>query len=260
MRRNRFESYGSDLMKMFGSFGVFLFGVAVALVFAGCPAGKKTTEPRPVDESPEPEYSVEHVQEEEPGDGLQIEGMLGTIDERVVSREFARKNYDIEQCILGNVRAMPYVNGNMNFHFDVDAEGVVTVKVLENTIGNHLVEECLLKVAESLDFGKPKGGSAKVDYPLSIPARGDAPETWAASRVRKEIKRNMRAINKCKKNGEPNDFTLYFYILPGGRMTSLGVFARNGVPDGFASCVFDALKDVTFPDTFGNVAKVEYKF
>lgn len=247
-------------MKLFGSLRFLLFSAAAILVSAGCPAGKGTNEPRPVEETPEPVSRVEHVQEEETGDGLQIEGMLGTIDERAVSRAFAGKNYDIEQCILGNVRAMPYVNGNMSFHFDIDADGKVTVKVLENTIGNHEVEECLLKVAESLDFGKPKGGSAKVDYPLSIPDRGNTPETWSGSRVRKEMKANRRAVNNCKKSGEPNAFTLYFYILPGGRMTSLGVFAQNGVPAGFASCVFDVLKDVTFPDTFGNVAKVKYKF
>ena len=198
--------------------------------------------------------------QEEKKDDVQIEGLLGTIDEQVVANAFAKKRYQIEQCILGHVRAMTYVTGKMNLHFDVAADGTVTVKVLDNTVGNYKVEECLLKLAKTLHFGKPKGGKAKVDYPLSIPSRGTPHVTWGKGKVKKEVRSKRRAIKKCRKGRRPKKFTLHFYVLPGGRMTSLGVHAKKGVPSGFAACVFNALKGVTFPDTFGKVAKVTYKF
>lgn len=244
-----------------------------ALLCWGCNNNKKTAQPRPAGETEdvgggessghglgEENKGAEEGGGEEVEEELKVEGLLGTIDEQAVAKAFSKKSYEIEQCILGNVKAMPYVMGKMDLHFDVASNGDVTVKILENTIGNYKVEECLFKIASSLHFGKPKGGKAKVGYPLSIPHRGTPHEKWGKSKVRKEMRSNRRAIKKCKKGGKPRSFSLHFYVLPGGRMVSLGVHADNGVPPGFAACVFDALKNVTFPDTFGKVAKVKYDF
>ena len=155
---------------------------------SGSSGGKETKKPRPADG--EGGYKEGHLGagagvgsrtpgeqdtgggQEENKDDVQIEGLLGTIDEQVVANAFAKKRYQIEQCILGHVRAMTYVTGKMNLHFDVAADGTVTVKVLDNTVGNYKVEECLLKLAKTLHFGKPKGGKAKVDYPPLDPQPG----------------------------------------------------------------------------------------
>ena len=161
---------------------------------------------------------------------------------------------------MNHARAMTYLTGKMKFKFEVDTDGTATVKVLKNNLGHHEVENCLLQVAQSLRFGKPKGGKARVSYPLDVPHRGTPHITWGKARVRAEIRSKRRAIKKCRRRGKPRHFTLHFYILPGGRLISLGAHAKNAVPSGFAACVFNVLKNVSFPDPLGKVAKVEYSF
>lgn len=193
------------------------------------------------------------------GDDMQVSGMMGTIDEAAVAKAFRSKRYAIESCILDHARPMTYLTGVMNFQFEVMPSGTIHLKVLDDTVGNFQVEECLLGVARSLKFGRPKGGKVKIAYPLQIPARGTPHQTWGRSRVRPKIHSQRSKILACRRQGRPRHFTLHFYVLPGGKMISLGVFAPKGVPDGFARCVFDVLKNVDFPDPLGKVAKVRYR-
>jgi len=195
-----------------------------------------------------------------PGDDMQVSGMMGTIDEAAVAKAFRSKRYSIESCIMDHARPMTYLTGVMNFQFEVLPSGTVHLKVLDDTVGNFQVEECILGVARSLKFGRPKGGKVKITYPVQIPARGTPHQTWGRSRVRSKIRSRRSKILACRRHGRPRHFTLHFYVLPGGKMISLGAFGIKGLPDGFAQCVFDALKDVDFPDPLGKVAKVRYRF
>lgn len=259
-------------------FGTAMWVLFFAVISCGGGAGKKGTQPaRPTAQTTDDTAAVGDGQGYQPSgpdgaeagdegqyagkkEGLQVKGLLGTIDEQTVARAFSRKRYQIEQCIMKHARAMTYLTGKMKLKFEVDTDGSVTVKVRENNLGHYEVEDCLLKVARSLSFGKPKGGKARVTYPLDVPHRGTPHVKWGKARVRGQIRAKRRAIKKCRRRGRPRHFTLHFYVLPGGRMISLGAHAKKGVPPGFAACVFNALKNTSFPDPLGKVAKVKVRF
>lgn len=220
--------------------------------------GPASTEPsRPADT---PAETKPDRGESRPKEDVEISGLAGTIDEEAVSRAVKRKSYEIESCVLTHARPMTYVTGDMQFKFEVAVDGSVKVVLLKNNVGNYQVEECILAVVRGLRFGKPKGGKVVVNYPLSLPHRGTTHVVWGKVRVRSAIRSKDRAIRACRQSGHPRKFTLNFYVLPGGRVVSLGVFSAKGVPSGFAACVLNAVKDVSFPDTLGKVAKVEYSY
>lgn len=192
------------------------------------------------------------------GEDMEVSGLGGTIDEAAVARAFDRKKYEIEQCVLGKAKAMTYLEGTLNFRFTVFPDGRIQLHVLDDDLGNFEVESCLEQVVRSIKLGRPKGGKVKISYPLRIPNRGTPHVSWGASRVRRVLRPLRRKLKACKT--VRRKVTLHMYILPGGRLISLGAASSKGVESDVARCAFEALRDVQFPDPLGKVVKVRYSF
>jgi len=193
------------------------------------------------------------------GDDMEVSGLGGTIDEAAVAKAFDRKKYEIEQCVLGKARAMTYLEGTLNFRFTVFPNGRIELDVLDDDLGNFQVEACLERVVRSIRLGRPKGGKVQISYPLRIPNRGTDHVSWSASRLRRVLRPLRRKLRACRRGGR-RKVTLHMYILPGGRLISLGAFSDRGLEIDVARCAFDVLGEVQFPDPLGKVVKARYSF
>ncbi len=193
-------------------------------------------------------------------DGLEVRGLGGQLDEQALRKAFRAKAYDIERCILGLAKPMTWLDGTMTFTFDVWPSGRHRIRLADSDLGHYQVEACLWKVVRTVRLPRAKGGKAKGRYPLHVPNRGTPHVVWKASRVRRVMRSRRRAVLSCRRGRRPRHFVVTMYILPGGRLGASGVFAKGGLPEGFAACVHDKLKGAAFPDTFGKVVKVRYRF
>ncbi len=193
-------------------------------------------------------------------DGLEVRGLGGQLDEQALRKAFRAKAYDIERCILGLAKPMTWLEGTMTFVFEVWPDGRRRIRLADSDLGHYQVEACLWKVVRTVRLPRAKGGKAKGRYPLHVPNRGTPHVVWKASRIRRVMRGRRRAVLACRRGRRPRHFVVTMYILPGGRLGASGVFAKGGLPEGFAACVHEKLKNAPFPDTFGKVVKVRYRF
>jgi TonB family protein len=91
----------------------------------------------------------------------------GELDEgeikKVISKNLGRFRY----CYDRELHPSPTLKGKVVVRFVIAPSGNVTkASIASSSLGNKNVEACVLKVAGSLVFPKPEGGSVVASYPL----------------------------------------------------------------------------------------------
>jgi len=191
---------------------------------------------------------------------IQVEGLRGTIDAEAVEKRFAEKTSALAACRAPYQR-LAYVSGELKLFFKIGLDGAPTLVVLESsTLGNQPAEACVVGVAKSLRFPKPKGGVAEVRFGMALGGGGMEPKEWASTKVSSAVGPKLTTVTACRQGGKPRKFTATWYVLPGGNVASVGVAAEEDLPAGFGACVVKAISAITMPDPLGEVAKVAYEF
>ncbi len=192
---------------------------------------------------------------------VQISGLMGQIDASAVEKAFENHMNQVRACRRDNLGSFKYVGGTVQFFFVIGMDGVPTKVVLEKSqLGRYPLEACLIKVAKSLKFVKPKGGKAEVRYSMELAADGAEAKDRDASWVHKTMRRVKGAILACRQGMRPSKFSVTFYVLPQGKAQTAGVASTEDIPDGFGACVTKVITRTTWPDPLGEVARVTVDF
>jgi hypothetical protein len=233
--------------------------VALAALSPACGPKPDPERPRARPEGPrEPERREADRPRERPD--IEVEGLRGTIDVEAVEKKFAEKTSELAAC-RAPYRRLAYVSGELKLFFKIGLDGAPTVVVLESsTLGNHAAEACVVGVARALRFPKPKGGVAEVRYGLSLGGGGMEPKAWESTKVSSAVGPKLTTVTSCRQGGVPRRFTATWYVLPDGKVASVGVAAEESLPAGFGLCVAKAISAIKMPDPLGEVAKVAYEF
>ena len=194
-------------------------------------------------------------------DEPQISGLMGTIDAEAVEKAFEAKMNDVRACRRNHLSGLGFVGGKVQYFFKIGMDGVPIKVVLEQSeLGHHPLDACLTKIAKSLKFVKPKGGTAEVRYSFELAAERTEAKPWAASKIAKKMRAKKRAIKACRVGGKPAKFSVTFHILPQGKAKTAGVASPEDLPDGFAACVAKVVAGTTWPDPLGEVVRVTTDF
>jgi len=194
-------------------------------------------------------------------DGIQIKGLMGTIDANAVDKAFTAKRRAVAACRRQHIGNLSYVGGDVQLFFKIGMDGVPISVVLEKSeLGHHEMEACIVGVAKSLKFVKPKGGVAEVRYTMTLANNGTDAKAWDADKAKKTLKGKRGALRACRKAGKPAKFTLTFYVLPGGKVKTVGVASLEDLPAGFAACVAKVVTAQTYEDPLGTVARATYAY
>jgi len=238
--------------------------VVAALVAGGCGPKEETHKPRSGNDSAAGTNGgggAEVPPPRRPGDGIQISGIKGTIDARAVERALGKKTRAVEACRNKHIGSLSYVGGEITFFFEIGMDGVPTkVFVEKSQLGHWQMEACILGVAKSLRFVKPKGGKAEVRYTMALANNGTDAKDWDADKAKPTLRKKRGALRACRKGGQPKGFTLTFYVLPGGSVKTVGVTSSKPLPAGFAACVAKVVRALTFDDPLGSVARATYEY
>lgn len=238
--------------------------VVAALVVGGCGPKEETNKPRPGNDDVTAGTNSGGGAEPPPSrrpDGIQISGIKGTIDARAVEKALGKKTRDVESCRNKHIGSFSYVGGDITFFFEIGMDGVPTKVFLEKSqLGHWQMEACILGVAKSLRFVKPKGGKAEVRYTMALANNGTGAKDWDADKAKPTLRKKRVALRACRKGGQPKAFTLTFYVLPGGSVKTVGVASSGPLPAGFAACVAKVVQAQTFDDPLGSVARATYEY
>ena len=232
-----------------------LLGAAITTPACGPKAGPDR--PRARTEAPREAERRDVPRERE---DVQVEGLRGTIDTEAVEKRFAEQTSELAAC-RAPYKRLAYVSGEVKLFFKIGLDGTPTTVVLESsTVGNHEAEACVVGVAKALRFPKPKGGVAEVRYAMGLGGGGMEPKEWASTKVSSKVGPKLTTVLACRQGGVPRRFTATWYVLPGGKVASVGVAAEADLPAGFGACVVKAITAIRMPDPLGEVAKVAYEF
>ncbi len=238
--------------------------VVVALGVGACGPQEETNKPRRSNGNADVGTTGGNHTEPPPPrrrDGIAITGLKGTIDAVAVEKALGKKRRDVAACRRKHIGSLSYVGGDVTLFFVIGMDGVPTKVVLEKSqLGHWQMEACILGVARSLTFVKPKGGKADVRYTMSLADNGTEAKNWEADKAKPTLKKKRRALRACRKGGLPKSFTLTFYVLPGGSVKSVGVASTEALPAGFAECAAKVVAAQTFADPLGSVARATYEY
>jgi TonB family protein len=235
-------------------------GLTLTWGSAGC-GGKSSAGPRePVAE--EDEDSGSEPEEEEPDDGLQVEGLRGRLEPEDIQKGVEPHAQAIDDCFSQNRGKRRWLGGSVELAFTVEAEGAVqSVHMNHSTLGAWPVERCLLEVGRTMTFGKPKGGpTAEFTLPLLFEAR-TPPDDWDEARSGAEVARYEAGLAECSQAGAaPASAKITLYAGTRGQVQSVGFASSAPLDEAWASCVEQKILTWMVSDPKGRIARLTFAY
>lgn len=230
--------------------------MCVGLLVMACGGTAKKEVLRPPAET---RASSERERPAEPEDEeLEVEGLLGTIDMSDVQPILSRRADALVACYEEESGLPPYVGGQIELKFRVNRDGSLKhVQVAEGNLGAWPVEKCLLGVARSLTFPRPRGGEAEFRFPLEFSGRGSV-AVMNEDQARRELSGKLREWATCPGAEDvPMEVQLTVYVGAHGAVTSAGLTALGAepFPDAWADCAVAKAMAWTLSDPRGRIVK-----
>jgi hypothetical protein len=197
-------------------------------------------------------------EEEVVDDGVEIEGLMGTLSSAEISRMLEPRMQRFAQCFSSRYGELELVGGEIELAFRVARDGsVLWVIPHASSIGDRITERCLLDAARSSRFPEPHGGEAEFRYPLAFDPPEDVrpPLNWDESRVSDQVATQARTVRSC--GSGPVSVTVY--IGRGGDVMAAGVATTDPEHADALDCVADAVREWTMPDPGSYPAKVTFE-
>lgn len=229
--------------------GAFVLAIAVA----GC------AHEAPPPPAPAPIRVAAPAPKEDDGDGMKLSGTLGTLGDDEIAGPFQRAWDDITRCYDQASATNPYLGGKIALKLRVGKTGdPERVFISESTFGNYGAERCVLEIARTLHFAKPRGGAAaEFSYPIEFRARRPV-TAWDGGRVSPSVARHKHDVTSCESQSPgapPPALMLTVYVAPGGKVTSAGLSADAPLDDHFANCLVQKTRAWRLDDPLGKIAK-----
>lgn len=202
------------------------------------------------------------IGDEEPDDGLQVEGLRGRIDTYDIQQGVEPHAQAIDDCFTQNRGKRRWLGGQVELAFQVGAEGQVeSVHVSQSNLGAWPVERCLLEVARGMTFVKPKGGpTAEFTLPLAFASR-TPPDDWDEARSGAEVAPHEDALAACSESGTPPQVaTVTLYVGTRGQVQSVGFASGGPVDEAWAACAEQTMLGWTLTDPRGRIVRLVFPF
>jgi hypothetical protein len=226
------------------------------LLAAGCPGGGKKTVTSPTSQ---PVADEPDAGEEDPGDGVAVEGLLGTLSQSQIEPVLDKESARLAACYADNVGGLKYVSGQIQLKFRVAADGSVKrVQLAEGDLGSWAIEKCLLKIARTMTFPKPRGGEAEFSFPIEFPAARSV-EVLPPEEAGAELEPVLGQLDDCVESGmQPSAVRVTVYVGPGGKVTSAGfaTAAEEPFTDEWADCAQRSAMRWKLTDPRGRIVRL----
>lgn len=236
-------------------------GAALALAAVAC--GGKSAPPAAPAEPAAKRVPVE----DEVDDGLELSSSRGRMDPAVVEAGIAPHKEALGDCYMSRVAGRRWLGGRVSLHWDIQGDGTISaVKLAESTLGAWPIEKCLIDLARTAAFGKPRGGAdADFSIPLEFLPTGKV-DVWDEDQSLRAVGGQVAKLDACAKAKNvkgpmPDDVTITVYIGPAGKAQSVGFSSPASViEDAWAECAEKAAMAWRLPDPKGTVAKIAVRY
>lgn len=194
----------------------------------------------------------------EPNDGLAVEGLLGTLGRDEIQQGLEPRMDLFAGCFDQRSRAVSMIGGRVDLAFRVAIDGSVRIVHLRSsTVGDRETERCVLSVARSAKFPRPRGGEAEFAWPLELDPPGHVrpPLSWEPAQVESVVaKESADVLATCGAAGAK----VTVYIGRGGKVITAGASIDEADSDAILDCVVERVSGWMLPDPGSYPAKVTF--
>ncbi|WP_394830166.1 AgmX/PglI C-terminal domain-containing protein [Pendulispora rubella] len=274
---------------------------AFAILFVGCGLAHcgGSALPRPREQQPAPEVSsaIAVAPSPEPERAMRVEGQLGSIEPGAVDAVFDGQLASLQRCHTARVRHVRGLAGDVKFLLRIGEDGRARyVYVEETSLGDHVTEQCLVRVLSETTWPRPVGGEAEVrkSFGFAVPSNARSPLAWTVDDLKDALTSKQAKFRSCR-GGVAGIFNVTAYVTSGpppappvakaknghkpprkrpaapkhgkkgnltnGHIVAVGIApppegAREGAP--VIDCLVEALKETPMPDPGPRGAKVSW--
>ena len=188
-----------------------------------------------------------------------VEGTLGRLSQAAVTRGLRAGDAAILECYSSRLAAVSVLSGRMDLTFRIARDGSVkTLTMNSSSLGDRVVEQCILSASRALTFERPVGGEAEFTYPvvLDLPEGTRPALTWDSSRIASVSGLLQRALHRCEVPRTRFDVTAY--IDSSGAAIASSIAPAEPVDEAKVECLASALARVGFPSPGSFFAKITF--
>lgn len=193
------------------------------------------------------------------GEGMKVEGILGTIPQLRIEEVLEAKLPEFQRCFFEGTNQIAALGGHMKFFFHVGLDGRVEwVSPRGSSIGHRATELCLLTKAQNARFPAPKGGGpAEFVWGFELePAT--APQTLNAERVMPAVEEHRSELSACGIDAAGH-YVVTAYIAPDGRAEAVGAAADSKEAAEHIDCIVETIRSWPLTDPTDSSAKVSFR-
>jgi len=193
------------------------------------------------------------------GEGMKVEGILGTIPQLRIEEVLESKLPEFQRCFFEGTNQIAALGGHMKFYFRVGLDGRVEwVHPRGSSIGHRATELCLLSRAAKVRFPAPKGGGpAEFVWGFELePAT--TPHTLDAEQVMPAVDQHRPELSACGVE-DLGHYVVTAYIAPGGRTEAVGAAADSNEASERIDCIVETVQSWPLADPGANLAKVSFR-
>lgn len=168
--------------------------LALLLTLVACGGG--TPAPRPPEAEP-----AEAPKAAEPE--MRVEGQLGSIEPREVTRSFAQTEGALRDCHAKGLERIRFLGGEIKVVLRIGEDGRARYGWFEDTtLGDHETETCMMHLFLEATWPKPRGGEAEVrsSFAFDPPPGTTVPEPRSSDAVAQQLVEHHAKITACKKS------------------------------------------------------------
>lgn len=228
-------------------------GIAVALAaLAGCGGGQPQVDAPVGEGEPEPERKSG-------GGNLNVSSEIGAMDEGRTQEVFEKAAPKVTRCFEQGLRRVPYLGGEIRIAVRVTEAGTTRwIYAKDSTLGDRQTEACMLEALKGVAWPKPQGGEGLAENGYTFEPSPDErpPVSWSPDALGKPWQEALPRLTDCRKEAGTGALKATMYVDPDGKVVSAGVSGADDRAEAAASCVVDALREVTFPSPGSYDAKV----
>lgn len=193
--------------------------------------------------------------------GMQVEGILGTIPPRKIEATLQAKLPEFQRCFFEGASQVEMLAGYMKFYFRVGLDGRVEwVHPRGSSVGHRPTETCLLTRAAKVRFPEPKGGGPAEfvwGFEIEGPDGVRPPLEWKEDEVRATVDEHRAELSACEVR-EAGHYKVTAYVAPGGKVMAAGAAADSQPAAERIDCITQVVQSWQFPDPGSYTAKVTF--
>jgi hypothetical protein len=268
---------------------------ALCLLLVACGGGSPPPA-EPVEPAPQKITRIPvETAEDEPEDGVTFVKTKGSMSKEAIEAGLAPHQQAMMECYTSKVGKRRYLGGEVRLMWQLKADGSIKTVTLDSNLGAWDVEKCLLDIAWSARFDRPRGGDAEFDVPMSFSATRST-AIWDEDQALRAVGGQLAKLDECPNRGNgnadkkpvkkagkkapkappkqadddkvdrpeprpPTNVTITMYIGPQGKAQSIGFSSPTSeIGAKWAACADAVANAWRLPDPRGQIAKLAIRY